>query len=71
MTAFTFILGVMPMVFATGAGAASRRSIGVTVMSGMLAATFVGIGLVPGLYALFQTIREKLHAVRERIIGEH
>jgi HAE1 family hydrophobic/amphiphilic exporter-1/multidrug efflux pump len=58
MTAFTFILGVLPMVFATGAGAASRRAIGVTVLAGMLAATGLGIYLVPGLYALFQTLRE-------------
>ncbi len=71
MTAFTFILGVLPMVFATGAGAASRKSIGVTVFFGMVAATAVGISLVPGLYALFQTIREKMHAVREKIVGEH
>ncbi len=69
MTALTFILGVLPMVFATGAGAASRRAIGVTVFSGMLAATLVGISLVPGLYALFQTVREKMHSLRERIIG--
>ena len=69
MTAFTFILGVLPMVFATGAGAASRRAIGVTVLFGMLAATIMGIALVPGLYALFQTIREKMHAVREKIVG--
>ena len=55
MTAFTFILGVSPMVFAHGAGAASRRAIGVTVLSGMLAAILVGISLVPGLYAFFQT----------------
>ncbi|MDD4102740.1 MAG: efflux RND transporter permease subunit, partial [Kiritimatiellae bacterium] len=66
MTAFTFILGVLPMVFASGAGAASRRSIGVTTMSGMLAATFLGIVLVPGLFALFQTIREKGAALRKR-----
>ncbi len=58
MTAFTFILGVLPMVIAQGAGAASRKSIGVTVFAGMLAATVIGIVLVPGLYALFQNIRE-------------
>ncbi len=67
MTAFTFILGVLPMMFATGAGAASRQSIGWTVFSGMLAATVLGIVLVPGLYALFQTIREKGTALRLRL----
>ena len=60
MTAFTFILGVFPMVIAFGAGAASRKAIGITVFSGMLAATLFGIVLIPGLYTLFQTIREKL-----------
>jgi multidrug efflux pump subunit AcrB len=58
MTAFSFILGVLPMVIAAGAGANSRRAIGTTVFSGMLAATLVGIFLIPGLYAAFQTMRE-------------
>lgn len=62
MTAFTFILGVLPMVFAKGAGAASRRSIGSTVFYGMTAATLFGIILVPALFALFQRIREKVHS---------
>lgn len=70
MTAFTFILGVLPMVYATGAGAASRREIGVTTLAGMLAATGIGIYLVPGLYALFQTIREKGKALLRRKGGE-
>jgi hydrophobe/amphiphile efflux-1 (HAE1) family protein len=59
MTAFTFILGVAPMVIATGAGAGSRRAIGTTVFSGMLAATLVGIFLIPPLYYAFQSFREK------------
>ena len=46
------------MVFAQGAGAASRKAIGVTVFAGMLAATIFGIMVVPGLFALFQNIRE-------------
>ena len=60
MTALTFVLGVLPMVYATGAGAASRRAIGVTTLSGMIAATVFGIILVPGLYAFFQTWRERI-----------
>ncbi len=67
MTAFTFILGVLPMVFASGAGSAARRSIGSTVFWGMTAATLCGIVLVPALYALFQTLREKGHSVRLKI----
>jgi multidrug efflux pump len=58
MTAFAFILGVVPLVIATGAGAASRRDIGVTVFSGMLAATVIGIILVPGLFVVFQRLSE-------------
>jgi hydrophobe/amphiphile efflux-1 (HAE1) family protein len=71
MTAFTFILGVAPMVVATGAGAGSRRAIGTTVFSGMLAATLLGIFLVPPLYYAFQTFREKGSAWRARRSGEN
>lgn len=70
MTALTFVLGVLPMVYAKGAGAEARRAIGVTTMSGMIAATVLGIVLVPGLYALFQTLREKAYAVRARFGGQ-
>jgi hydrophobe/amphiphile efflux-1 (HAE1) family protein len=66
MTAFTFILGVSPMVIATGAGAGSRRAIGTTVFSGMLVSTLFGIFLIPALYFIFQSAREKGHAWRER-----
>jgi hydrophobe/amphiphile efflux-1 (HAE1) family protein len=59
MTALTFILGVLPMVLATGAGAAGRRHIGTTVFGGMIAATFFGIVLITPLWAIFQTLREK------------
>ena len=58
MTAFSFILGVLPLLVATGAGAGSRRAIGTTVFSGMMAATFIGILVIPGLYAAFQSMRE-------------
>ena len=50
MTALSFILGVLPLVFASGAGAASRTSIGFVVLSGMVAATVVGVVFVPVLY---------------------
>ncbi len=58
MTALTFILGVLPMVYATGAGAASRVHIGVTVYYGMLMATTLGLIMIPALYAMFETMRE-------------
>jgi len=62
MTAFTFILGVAPMVIARGAGAGSRRAIGTTVFAGMLISTVFGIFLIPVLYYVFQTAGEKGHA---------
>lgn len=58
MTAFSFVLGVVPLVTATGAGAASRRAIGIPTFYGMLIATVFGIALIPALYALCQRIRE-------------
>lgn len=58
MTAWSFILGVWPLVIATGAGSASRRAIGITTFYGMLLATCVGIIFIPALYALCQRIRE-------------
>lgn len=65
MTAVSFIIGVMPMVLATGAGAQSRRIIGTTVFSGMLVATVVGIVFIPALYVLFQRLREWAHEKAE------
>ena len=59
MTAFTFILGVFPMVVATGAGASSRVAIGVPVFYGMLIGTGFGLLVIPLLYILFQTLSEK------------
>ena len=59
MTAWSFLFGVFPLVIATGAGAGSRRAIGVTTFCGMLAATLVGIVFAPALYALFQRLRER------------
>ena len=58
MTAFAFILGVVPLMFATGAGAASRQSIGTTVFGGMLAATILTLAFVPVFYALIEHLRE-------------
>ena len=58
MTALSFLLGVIPLMTASGAGAASQRAIGVAVFGGMLAATVIGIILIPILYAALQTGRE-------------
>ena len=59
MTAFTFILGMVPLVVATGAGAGSRIALGIPVLYGMLLATIAGLIMIPLLYILFQTWREK------------
>lgn len=59
MTALTFILGVFPMIVATGAGASSQIAIGTSVFFGMIAATFIGIIFIPALFAVFETIKEK------------
>ncbi|MDG1204035.1 MAG: efflux RND transporter permease subunit, partial [Pseudomonadales bacterium] len=59
MTAFSFLLGVLPLVLATGAGASSRVSLGVTVFSGMLAATILGTLLIPIFFALIQSLIER------------
>lgn len=58
MTAFSFILGVMPLVIASGAGAASRRALGTAVFGGMLASTIFGIFLVPVFYVIVQKMSE-------------
>ena len=58
MTALSFVLGVMPLLFASGAGAASRVSVGYVVFFGMLAATVIGMLFVPVLYVAIQNMRE-------------
>ncbi|WP_417539146.1 efflux RND transporter permease subunit [Marinobacter sp.] len=62
MTALSFVLGVLPLVLATGAGAGSRVSLGVTVLSGMIAATVLGTLLVPIFYKWVQTVRDRKEA---------
>ncbi len=58
MTSFAFIMGVLPLVFATGAGASARKSIGIAVCSGMLASTCLAVVFVPVFYVLIQTWQE-------------
>ena len=58
MTAISFIIGVFPMVIASGAGAESRKAIGITTFYGMILATIVGILFIPALYSMFQRYRE-------------
>ena len=71
MTSFAFILGLVPLVIATGAGAASRRSVGTAVFAGMIAASTLGIFVIPMLYVLLQRMREWAHrSVEGRHAGE-
>lgn len=60
MTAISFILGILPLVLASGAGAFSQRALGLTVFSGMLAALLIGTYFIPVFYAVVQTMREKI-----------
>ncbi|WP_234051876.1 MULTISPECIES: efflux RND transporter permease subunit [unclassified Xanthobacter] len=59
MTSFAFILGVLPLVFATGAGANSRKSIGIAVVSGMLASTCLAVLFVPSFFTVLQRFEER------------
>jgi HAE1 family hydrophobic/amphiphilic exporter-1 len=66
MTSFAFILGVLPLAFATGAGAGARQSVGTAVAGGMVASTFLSIVFIPVLYVIIRTLvpgktRHELH----------
>ncbi|MBS1302573.1 efflux RND transporter permease subunit [Loktanella sp. SALINAS62] len=63
MTALSFILGLLPLVFATGAGAGARNAIGVAAVGGMTVATLLGILIVPALYALLERAGERQKGV--------
>ena len=60
MTSFAFILGVLPLVLATGAGASARKSIGITVFTGMLASTCLAVLFVPAFFVIVQRFEEWL-----------
>jgi HAE1 family hydrophobic/amphiphilic exporter-1 len=65
MTALSFLLGVIPLVIASGAGANSRVSLGTAVFGGMLAATIFGVFMIPLLYVVVQTVAEKMSRKKE------
>ncbi|MGM3305279.1 efflux RND transporter permease subunit [Anabaena sp. WFMT] len=65
MTAFSTLLGIFPLVTATGAGAASRQSLGTAVFGGMFIATFLSLFIVPILYIIIGTIRQRLQPVHK------
>ena len=70
MTAFTCVIGILPMLFASGAGAGSRLHVGTTMFFGMTLATVLGIFLIPGLYVFLQTFREAFKAAVGRVLSK-
>jgi HAE1 family hydrophobic/amphiphilic exporter-1/multidrug efflux pump len=66
MTSFAFILGSLPLMLASGAGANSRHSLGTSVVFGMLVATLVGVFFIPMFYVLAQRIADRLQGERHR-----
>jgi len=67
MTSFAFILGVLPLAYATGAGSGARNSVGTTVAGGMLASTFLSIIFIPVLYVAIRTIAPGKRPVHEEV----
>ena len=66
MTAWSFVIGVLPLVFAVGAGSGAMKAIGICTFSGMLFSSVIGIVFVPALYSLFQRLREKMTGLFKR-----
>ena len=67
MTILSFLFGIFPLAFATGAGAITQQSIGIVLMFGMVAATFISTLFVPVLYVLLETMREKFVSVEDEV----
>jgi HAE1 family hydrophobic/amphiphilic exporter-1 len=67
MTSFAFIIGLLPLVFATGTGAAGNRSIGTGAVGGLLIGTILGVFIIPILYILFQWLQEKISGKPEAV----
>jgi hydrophobic/amphiphilic exporter-1 (mainly G- bacteria), HAE1 family len=69
MTSFAFITGVLPLVFASGAGALGRRSVGTTIVGGMLVSTILNLVFIPVLYVIVKTLLERLRP-KPRVLPE-
>jgi HAE1 family hydrophobic/amphiphilic exporter-1 len=67
MTSLAFILGVLPLVVATGAGQVARRSVGTAVAGGMFLSTFLNLLFIPALYVVVQTIRGRFGGGGRRV----
>jgi multidrug efflux pump subunit AcrB len=60
MTGLSFVVGILPLVFASGAAQITRRTVGTSVFGGMVVATLIGVFAIPALYVVFQTGRERI-----------
>jgi HAE1 family hydrophobic/amphiphilic exporter-1 len=69
MTSLAFIAGLLPLVFASGAGAASRHSLGTAVVGGMLVSTVLNLIVVPAMYCIFDDLGASLGRVTRRLTG--
>ncbi len=58
MTSFALIFGLLPLMFATGAGATGNQSVGISAVGGMLVGTLIGVFIIPAFYILFQYLQE-------------
>jgi hydrophobic/amphiphilic exporter-1 (mainly G- bacteria), HAE1 family len=67
MTSFAFIAGLIPLVYATGAGALGNRTIGTAGAGGMLVGTLIGVMVIPGLYFLFGGLSDKRKLLRDEV----
>jgi HAE1 family hydrophobic/amphiphilic exporter-1 len=65
MTSVAFLLGVVPLITSSGAGAAARKSIGISVFAGMLSSTFLALLFVPALYVILMRLGRRTHAARD------
>ena len=70
MTSLAFILGIIPLLFATGPGANSRLYLGITIISGMMVATLIGTLIAPSTYTIAQQLREKIHGEKAAKLPE-
>ncbi len=68
MTSWSFILGMIPLIFASGAGHISQNSLGISLVGGLLCVLLAGTFLIPGFYALIQHRREKIHGGNTKLV---
>ncbi|SHF44378.1 efflux RND transporter permease subunit [Dysgonomonas macrotermitis] len=67
MTSFAFIFGLLPLAFASGAGAVGNASIGISAIGGMLIGTMIGVLVIPSLYIIFQSLQERYSGKNPRL----